>query len=123
MGKMRDIIAAGMPVQLARSLRGVDSQSLAVSAAGSAITDATALTSAVNLLTTVASNTGVLLPDADIGDMIVVGNGGSNAAKVYPPTSSGKINNGSAGAAVSVAAGKGGIFLRASSVHWIAIFA
>lgn len=62
--------------------------SAAVSAAGSTQGTATALTSDENVVTTVASNTGVVLPASTAGIVITVVNKGANPLNVYPPVSS-----------------------------------
>lgn len=57
-----------------------------ISAAGTTRADATALTKAINHLTTVAASTGVILPASatvGIGGMVLVVNDGASAAKVY----------------------------------------
>lgn len=100
------------------SLLGVDIQT-DVSAAGSAITDATDLTAEVTDVGTVASSTGVQLPDAAQGKVFLVRNSGANALTVYPHSASGTINGGSAGAGVAVAATEIGIFVRTTSTNWI----
>lgn len=83
----------------------------AITAAGTTIADATALTGGINLVTTTPSNSGVYLPNLrGPGAVVVVVNNGANTLKVYPPSSSGSINAGSAGAAVSLATTKAGVF-------------
>ena len=95
----------------------------AASAAGTTKDDATQLVADATLVTTVGANSGVKLPDIEIGDAAWVGNGqASNALKVYPPAS-GKINNLGADVAASVAASKGGFFLRIDGTNWIAVYA
>jgi hypothetical protein len=62
------------------------SVSASVTAAGTTRADATALTSEINDLTTVALNTGVILPASatvGIGGFVVVFNNGANPAQVY----------------------------------------
>lgn len=91
-----EMMAGGISAGAARAINGTVNS--AVSAAGSTISDATALKAGHNVVTTVASGAGVLLPNSEIGDEIVVYNGtGTNALTVYPPTSSGTINQLSAG--------------------------
>lgn len=91
-----------------------------ISAAGSAIGDATDLTKVINNVTTVAASTGVQLWDPNqSGGMQVVRNGGANALSVYPPNGTATINGGSAGAAVAVAAGETGIFWEVGTDVWI----
>lgn len=75
-----------------------------VTAAGSALADATKLNAKFNYVGTVAASTGVALPAGlAAGDLVVVMNGGANALSVYPATAAGTIAGGSAGAAVSLA--------------------
>jgi hypothetical protein len=92
----------------------------AVSAAGSTQGTATALTVDYNVVTTVASSTGVRLPTATAGRRIVIVNKGANTLSIYPATG-GAINALSANAAIQVAA-NGSIELMASSTtQWYAI--
>lgn len=56
----------------------------AVSAAGTTSSDATALTSIYNRISTVASGAGVKLPPCEMGAMVWVGNAGANNLTVYP---------------------------------------
>jgi hypothetical protein len=83
----------------------------AVTAAGTAITDATACTGAFIEVATAGSNSGIQLPDGS--SVYVVYNGGANAVKVYPPTSS--YMNGTQNAAFSVTNAKSAIFFRADA--------
>ena len=89
-----------------------------LTAAGTTISDALALTSLVNVVTTAAASTGVKLPDAPIGQMVTVQNNGANAINVFPHSASGTINAGSAGAAVTTASAAGAICIRNSSTDW-----
>lgn len=88
-------------------------------AAGTTIADALDLTSLVNNITTVASGAGVQLPAAAIGTQVLVRNSGANALLVYPDGAGIKINGGTDGAAVSVAATEVGIFAKVSATNWI----
>lgn len=67
------------------------SVSATVSAAGSTQGTATALSSDLNVTTTVASNTGVVLPTAVAGMVVVVVNKGANPLNLYP-ASGGQID-------------------------------
>lgn len=58
---------------------------------------------------TVAANAGVRLPPMNSGERVIVYNSGANALLVYPDFGA-QINNLSANASFSVAAGKGAIF-------------
>lgn len=119
--RMKAMVALGMPVETAKAIGGGSVVNNAT-AAGSASTDAYAIVANLTLFTTVASSTGAILPaTAEIYDAYEVGNGGAQTLKIYPP-SGGKINNGSADAAISVVAGKGAYLKRMDSVNWIAMF-
>lgn len=85
-----DMMKGGVSAGMARAING-QIQS-AVSAAGTAIGDATALTASINVVTTAAASSGVQLPNSEIGDEVEILNLGANAVTVYPPTSSAQIN-------------------------------
>ncbi len=92
-----------------------------VSAAGTTISDATALRTGHNIVTTVAAGSGVILPNSEIGDELFVYNGtGTNALKVYPPTSSGTINQIAAGSAMLLAPYTGCKYKKATATIWSA---
>lgn len=55
----------------------------ALTATGTTRATSLSLAAAINVLSTVASGTGVTLPDAPIGSTVIVFNAGANAAKVY----------------------------------------
>jgi len=95
------------------------SASATVSAAGSAITDATDLTALVNNVTTVAASTGVQLPAVAIGTQVLVRNSGANALLVYPDVALIETIGVTDGAAVSLAATEVGIFAKVSATNWI----
>jgi hypothetical protein len=92
----------------------------AITAAGSSISDAASLSGAVNIITTAAASSGVKLPDLG-GPMCVVAvvNKGANTVNVYPPSSSGSINGGSAGAAVTIATNKAAVFFSTGTGTWL----
>ena len=56
-----------------------------ITAAGTTQSDATLLTAGINMLGTVAADSGVVLAIAQSGAVQGVYNGGANAVKVYPP--------------------------------------
>ena len=63
-----------------------------ISAAGTTQATATALSNAVNFISTAAASSGVVLSSsATLGDSQLVYNGGANPVKVYPPSGA-KIN-------------------------------
>lgn len=122
MSKATNLIGLGVPAEVAAT--SGSSQSITVSAAGSALSDATQLSTAdVINVSTVASSTGVKLNSSVPQDKVIfVRNGGANNLKVYPATSAGVINGGSAGAAVTLAtSGKHiGVFLKIGNDTWLA---
>jgi hypothetical protein len=99
---------------------GVDT---GLTAAGTTIADALQLAAAINVFGTVAASSGAkLIAGVGRGNPIVVRNGtATNAVAVYPATSTGTINGGSAGAAFSVAATKSAVFYPHGSDNWTAV--
>lgn len=93
------------------------SVSATVTAAGSNQSGATALTSDINIVTTVGSGAGVVLPTAAAGRTVVVKNGGANTLSVYP-ASGAAIDSLSANAAYSLPAGGYVVFNATSSTKW-----
>lgn len=98
------------------------SSNLAMSGAGTTQATAAAITADLSVFTTVALNSGAILPNVSIagGEDFFVVNAGANALSVYPP-SGGKINAGAANAAVSVPVGKSAHLLFAGAGQWIAV--
>ncbi len=82
---------------------------------------ATALTGAINYVTTGNASDGVKLPTGyALGDMVMVVNSSGVALNVYP-ASGGKINNGSADAAKALAANMTGLYISLGSNNWAAV--
>lgn len=104
--------------QLPQVNGGVDS----ITAAGTTLGAGTALTGAVNLVTTAGGATAVVLPAK--GDYpsqpIVVQVITSTTGLVFPPSASVAINQGSAGASFSVAQSKTATFIQVSATQYIA---
>lgn len=118
----RNLRQAGFDQHRVLVLAGAEAPAVTVSAAGTAQSDATVLSVAANLVTTVAASSGVSLPIlTEIGDEVLVANGGANALLVYPPAdgSNGKINNLTANAGYSIAVNKGARFLRLTATVWL----
>lgn len=95
-----------------------------LTAAGNSLATALPLNARTNIVATAAASTGVSLPaGAAVGDIVFVSNNGANALSVYPATSTGTINGGSAGAAVSLAVTtyktKNALFLCTGVDTWI----
>ncbi len=121
-----DLIGLGLPPEQASRLSSFTvssapdvSSSGSLTATGTTIADALALTSFVNLVGTAAASTGVKLPDAPIGTLVVVQNNGANALNVFPHSASGTLNGGTGGAAVTCAAAAGNLCIRRSSTDWL----
>lgn len=113
------LTGSGLAPLAALSIGGTVSNNL--TAAGSTQGTALAVTDDVNISTTTALSTGVILPATlAAGDTMTVANYGANALAVYPPTG-GKINNGSANASVSVAANKSGVFVSIDGTNFIGV--
>ncbi len=126
MSKATDLIGAGVPALQAVLLDAntvssepTRSVSTALTATGTVIGDALALVSLVNVISTAAASTGVKLPDVSIGSTVFVQNNGASALNVFPHSSSGTLNGGSAGAAVTCAAAAGNICTRLTSTDWL----
>lgn len=118
-GLRKNLMGVGIPAEAAAQL-GLSSI-IAISAAGSAASDATVLNKQntfVNLTATGAD--GVKLPaDADLGVEYIIYNGSGSTGLVYPPTS-GTLNSGTATTGtLSLATHKVARFIRYSSTGWI----
>ena len=95
----------------------ISSINAAVSAAGTAQGNATALTREVNVTSTVASGAGVALPTAVAGMRVTIINTAANAVLVYP-ASGGTINSLALNAAFSQAAGARLDFIATTGTQW-----
>ena len=92
----------------------------ALSAAGTVITDALDLTADTNVISTCASGAGVQLPACEIGDSVEIYNGGANACKVYPDSSSSQVNGLVAGTAFLLATNTMCYVRKITSTRWVA---
>lgn len=115
-----ELVAAGFSAGQAKAIGG---QRADVSAAGSSISDATVLksqSSNVNV-TSVTSGQGVRLADSDFGDEYDIYNASSSVQLlVYPPTSSGTINQLGAGVAGVVPPLTAATFKKRTATAWTA---
>jgi hypothetical protein len=95
---------------------------LAASAAGANQAAATPITADITVFTTVALNTGAILPTPVVagGEDYLVVNAGANALSLYPPVGH-KINAAAANAAVSVPVGKSAQVTFAGGTQWVAV--
>lgn len=88
-----------------------------ISAAGTVQANATVLVESINVVSTVASGTGVKLPDTAGGMRITVLNTSANALLVYPPVND-IINSQAANAAYSQPAGARLDYISTSATQW-----
>ena len=109
-----DIMKGGFSAGSAKAVQGEVNS--AVTAAGSSISDATALTKSVNIVT--AGTGGVQIPNGDIADEVEIINLTSAAITVYPPTSS-RINALAASAGFLLAANTAVKVKKFTSTRWM----
>lgn len=118
MALAKQIMGGGLSAGQAKAIAG--STATALSGAGTALATGTAINSAFNVFTTVASGTGGTLPSTEAGDSLwVFNNTGVNALTVYPDSGS-TINQLSANIGILLSPYTGVIFSRVSSTGWIA---
>ena len=98
----------------------IRSVSTGISAAGSTQGTATAITKEINVVSTVASGAGVILPTAVAGMAITITNTSANSLLVYPATN-GIINSLSANAAYTQASGSTLQFVAPTTTQWYTI--
>lgn len=117
----------GLPVQLCtllstETVANTPSRTVSagVTATGTTIADAHQIVSQITLVTTAAANTGVKLPSsAPVGSWCIVSNAGANLMYIYPHSSSGTLNSGGAGGALTIATGgAANLCIRTSSTNW-----
>ena len=111
-----DMMKGGVSAGMARAINGQVQSS--VTAAGTTITGATDLTASINVVTTAAANSGVQVPNGEIGDEVEILNLGANAVTVYPPTSSDRINALSAGSGFLLATNTAVKLRKFTSTRW-----
>ena len=108
----------GLGIAPAAAAQVCGSITTGITALGSTQLTATSIYDDVNVVSTAAASTGVILPsNRSAGDTVEVVNLGANALSVYPP-SGGNIGTGSANAAFSVPVSKSAIFRQVSSTQW-----
>ena len=118
MALAKDIMGGGFSAGQAQAIQGAINS--AVTAAGTVITDATDLVASNNYISTAAASSGVQLPSVPLGDSLCVYNGGANAVKVYPHSSTGTINSAAAGVAVTCPVNTLMTFRRWTATKWVA---
>lgn len=115
-----DAFTVGAAISTVEELAGVMGQSSASpAAAGSTISDATAMTADYNTVTGADGTKGVKLKTAASNAVQVVLNTGSNDLKVYPITGS-QINGLGTGNPITLGPGQLGFFIGRSTILWYA---
>ena len=92
----------------------------AVSAAGTTQGTATVLAKEINVVSTVASGAGVVLPTAVAGMVLIVNNTNANTLNVYP-AAGGVINSGAVNAAYTHSTGASIQYYATSGTQWYTV--
>lgn len=100
MSTAAEMMTGGISAGGAKAINGFVNS--AVSAAGTTISDATAIKASHSIVTTVGAGSGVILPNTEIGDEYLIYNATTTPLLVYPPTSSATVNQIGAGLAVNL---------------------
>ena len=112
----REMSSSGLSALAAQAVLG--SRSLTVTAAGTTQATATAMSSALNVITTCTEAAGgVLLPVNDLGDSIRVVNATSANCRVYPP-SGGALNGGTANIPFTLGANSAADFVQTGTANY-----
>lgn len=112
-----NVMRGGYSAGMAKALNGAIATGL--TAAGTVITDALDLTADTNVIGTCASGAGVQVPSAEIGDSVEIYNGGANACKVYPDSTSVQFNSLGVGNAFNLATNTMAYCRKVSSTRWV----
>jgi hypothetical protein len=118
MALAKEIMQGGFSAGSAKAINGQVQST--ITAAGTTISDATDLTAGINVITTAAASTGVQLFSGEIGDEQEILNLGANAVKVYPDSTSGTINQLSAGVAFTLAPNTACKARKFTATKWMA---
>ena len=89
-----------------------------LTATGTSISDALSLSAVTNVITTAVSNSGVMLPDIDIGVDIYVLNRSNNSFLIYPDTITSKIESLGAGVGQPISSGGSARLRKTSTNQW-----
>ena len=120
MAYAKELVGVGVPPGTATGMGG---QYSAVTAAGSAITDATVVKASMGVVSGADGTKGVLL-QGDVGDEVWLFNDSASTLKVYPDTTSVAIavpgtGVGTAGAAFSHLTYKAVVYKKVTSTQWL----
>lgn len=116
MALVEEMMQGGISAGGARGICGQINDS--ISAAGTTQGTATALTTSINVITTAAANSGVILPNPRGGSELDILNIGANQCIVYPPTGA-QINNLSANAGFTLAPNTAVKVKKFSALRWM----
>ena len=119
MALAKNLMQGGMAAGMAKAVKG--SIATALTAAGTVITDALDLTADTNVIGTCASGAGVQVFAAELGDSQEIYNGGANACKVYPDSTSAEFNDLGNGNAFLLATNTMCYVRKITSTRWIAV--
>jgi len=117
MALARDIMKGGFSAGSAKAINGQISSAL--SGAGTTQGTATSIVTSINVVTTAAASTGVILPACEIGDEVEILNLGANTLTVYPDSGA-RINQVATNGGFSLAANTAVKVRRFTSTRWIA---
>lgn len=118
-GIASQIMRGGFSAGQATALNGTITS--AISGAGTIITDATNLTTAINLVSTAAASSGVQLPAVGNGDSLLVFNDNTgNSFYVYPDSATAEINNLGVGNGMLLATNTAALYVKISTTKWVA---
>lgn len=117
MALARNIMRGGYSAGMAKAVNGAIATGL--TAAGTTISDALDLNADTNVISTCASGAGVQVPACEVGDSVEIYNGGANACKVYPDSSTVQFNALGAGNAFQLATNTSCYCRRVSATAWI----
>ena len=117
----RELMGLGAPAGLAS---GIGGSYAAVTAAGSAQSDATALVASMGVVAGADGTKGVILPACEVGGECTYFNNSASTLKVYPDSSAAisvaGTGLGSANAAFSQLTYKTTIYRKVTSTQWLA---
>lgn len=118
MALAKKMMQGGVSAGAAKAINGDIASAL--TATGTTQGTALALNAALNVMGTVSSGTGVILPACELSDDLMVYNGGANALLIYPDSGA-KINGQSTNAAISLATATAIKLKRVSATQWVGI--
>lgn len=120
MAQAKNLMGVGVPAAVAQEICGNVANTLTATGSSS-LANSYAVGVTVSIFTTAPGNSGARLPTANPGDTFFIANYDANTMLIYPATSSAKLNNGSAGASVSLATLKSAICVCIDGTSYLVI--